>query len=169
MTDNANAGAPASVSLGFKPWLLVAPILIVAVVFISTSIVVTAGMLPTIVARVVDTSPGKRLTITVGAMNLVGCLYFINLISSMAGGISDAPVVLSNSFGWLCALVGAGMGWIIFGAMPVIVGQLARTQTAIRTRRVTGDQDRLVKEWGESVRGVYGVKAMVEAAEENAE
>lgn len=159
MSDNANANA--GTSLGFKPWILVAPILVVALFFLPTSIVMTAAMLPTIVARVVDTSYGKRLSITVGAMNLVGCLYFLNRIMAMGNMLSDVPIVLSNSFGWLCALLGAGMGWVIFGMMPVIVGQLARTQTAIRTRRVTGDQERLVKEWGEAVRGVYGVKEVV--------
>lgn len=158
MSDSANANAGAA--LGFKPWLLIAPILVVALFFLPTTIVIIVAMLPTVVARVVDTSFGKRLSITVGAMNLVGSLYFIHRISAMGNTLSDVPVVLSNSFGWLCALLGAGMGWVIFGTMPVIVGQLARTQTAIRLNRVTGEQERLVKEWGEAVRGVYGVKVV---------
>jgi hypothetical protein len=76
----------------------------------------------------------------------------------MGNSISDVPVVLSNSFGWFFALVGAGIGWIVFGAMPAIIAQIARTQTAVRLRRITGDQERLVKEWGETVRGIYGVQ-----------
>ena len=69
--------------------------------------------------------------------------------------------MLGDSFGWLAALVGAGMGWVVFGSMPSIIAQIARTQTAVRLRRITGDQDRLVKEWGESVRGIYGVQVAV--------
>jgi hypothetical protein len=160
---NVNAGS----GIGVKPWLLVAPLLVVAIFFMPTTIVITAGMLPTIVARVVDTSPGRRLTLTVACFNLVGCLYFLDRIAAMGNSISDVPVVLSNSFGWFFALVGAGIGWIVFGCMPAVIAQIARTQTAVRLRRITGDQERLVKEWGETVRGIYGVQ--VAAKEEGEE
>jgi hypothetical protein len=155
--SNANAGAPPG-GLGVKPWVLIVPIALIGLVFLPSAAVICAGMLPTLVARLVDTSPGRRFSITVGSLNLVGCLYFLNRIWAAGHGISDIQTVLGDSYGWLAALSGAGAGWVIFGAMPVIVAKIADTQTALRLRRITGDQERLAKDWGEAVRGVYGVK-----------
>lgn len=159
MADNANTNA-VQAQLGFKPWILAVPLLLIGLVFLPSAAVIGVGMIPTLVARVVDTSRGKRLSITVGAANLVGCLYFLHRIWALGHNVSDIPTVLKDSVGWLSALSGAGVGWLIFGTMPIIVGQIARTQTAVRLRRVNGDQERLVKEWGEAVRGVYGVKVV---------
>lgn len=149
-----------------KPWTIAVPVVLVGLLFLPTSTVLLAAMGPTIVARIVDTSPGRRLTITVGGMNLVGSLYFVNAIWSAGHDIADIAPTLGNAFGWLCALVGAGTGWVIFGMMPAIVGRIAAAQTALRLRKLGGQQDKLVEEWGESVRGAYGVRV---AAEENPE
>jgi hypothetical protein len=115
-------------------------------------------MVPTLVARVVDTSIGKRLSVTVGAMNLVGCLYFLHRLWIGGQSVNDIPVVLGEGVGWLSALMGAAAGWVIFGFMPLLITKIAQTQTALRLHRIVGEQDRLVKEWGEDVRGVHGTK-----------
>jgi hypothetical protein len=159
VASNSDANVKAS-GLGVKPWVLITPVLLIGLVFLPSSAVIAAGMLPTIVARVVDTSPGHRLSLTVASFNFVGCLYFLNRIWALGHSVSDVPIVLGDSFGWFFALAGAGMGWVVFGGMPAIIAQIARTQTAVRLRRITGDQDRLVKEWGETVRGIYGVQVV---------
>ncbi|MBK8157443.1 MAG: hypothetical protein IPK59_01040 [Rhodospirillaceae bacterium] len=146
--------------LGVKPWGLIVPVVLIGLIFMPSAAVVCAGMLPTLVARLVDSSPGRRLSITVGSLNLVGCLYFLNSIWAAGHSVGDIQIVLADSYGWLAALSGAGAGWVIFGAMPAIIGKIAETQTALRLRRITGDQERLVKEWGETVRGVYGVQVV---------
>jgi hypothetical protein len=157
MSDNANAGA----STGIKPWVLFIPVLLIGLVFLPSAVVVGVGMLPTLVARVVDSSPGKRLSITVGGFNLLGSLYFLNAIWAAGQGMGDIRPTLSDSLGWLSALTGAGVGWVVFGGMPIIIAKIAETQTALRMRHVLKEQDRLVEEWGEPVRGVYGVQPVV--------
>ncbi|WP_374651795.1 hypothetical protein [Dongia sp.] len=153
-----NAGANAGGQAGIKPWVLVIPVLLIGLVFLPTAIVVGIGMIPTLVARVVDTSQGKRLSITVGGFNLIGCLYFVNRIWAAGQGMGDIQPTLADSFGWLYALLGAGIGWVVFGFMPSIIGKIAQTQTALRVRSLTKDQDRLVEDWGEAVRGIYAVR-----------
>ena len=151
--------------LKVKPWTIAVPVILVGLLFLPTSTVLLAAMGPTIVARIVDTSPGKRLTVTVGGMNLVGSLYFVNAIWSSGHDVSDITTTRGDPFGWLCALVGAGAGWVIFGMMPAFVGRIAAAQTAMRLRRLNGQQEKLVEEWGESVRGAYGVKVVAEEGE----
>jgi hypothetical protein len=145
------------------PWKIAVPVILIGLIFLPISAVLVAAMIPTFVARIVDTSPGRRLTVTVGAMNLTGALYFVHAISSVGASVSDIGPTLGDTFGWLCALIGAGAGWVIFGAMPSIVMRIAAAQTAIRLRRLTGQQEKLVEQWGEAVRGAYGVRMVEEA------
>lgn len=147
-----------------KPWTIAVPLVLIGLIFLPISVVLIAAMVPTFVARIVDTSPGRRLTLTVGAMNLVGALYFVHAITSVGAGVSDIAPTLGDTFGWLYALMGAGAGWVIFGAMPSIVMRIAAAQTAIRLRRLNGQQEKLVEQWGEAVRGAYGVRMVEEAA-----
>jgi len=44
--------------------------------------------------------------------------------------------------------------------MPAIIGKIAETQSALRMRNVTKEQERLIEEWGEAVRGAYGVQVV---------
>lgn len=158
--NSAEAKTSAGAQMGIKPWVLFIPVLLIALVFLPSSAVITAGMIPTLVARLVDTSAGRRLSITVGALNLVGCLYFLHRIWSMGHSVNDIPTVLGDTFGWLSALLGAGAGWVIFGFMPALIAKIAETQTTIRLNRVTQDQGQLIEEWGEAVRGIHGVKVL---------
>lgn len=146
-----------------KPWTIAVPLVLIGLFFLPVAAVLIAAMVPTFVARIVDTSPGRRLTITVGAMNLVGALYFVYAITSVGAGVSDIAPTLGDTFGWLYALVGAAAGWIIFGAMPAIVMRIAEAQTAIRLRRLNSQQEKLVEQWGETVRGVHGVRLAEDA------
>lgn len=161
MAGNANTGRRTGEQIGIKPWVLFIPVFLIGLIFLPSAVVVGIGMLPTLVARVVDSSLGKRLSITVGGFNLIGALYFLNSIWAAGQGMDDIQPTLSDSWGWLSALSGAGAGWIVFGGMPVVVAKIAEAQTALRLHSVTKDQDRLVEEWGESVRGAYGVKTVV--------
>jgi hypothetical protein len=146
-----------------KPWTIAVPVILLGLFFLPTTLVLLASHIPTIVARIVDTSPGRRLTITVGAMNFLGSLYFLDQIMSVGAGIDAIAPTLTNSFGWLYALLGAGAGWVLFGIMPPILARVAHAQTALRLRRVTSAQDKLVAEWGEAVRGPYAVRVEAEA------
>ena len=154
--DSANAAGHASI----KPWVVVIPLLLIGLVFLPSAVVMGVGMIPTLVARVVVTSPGKRLSVTVGGFNLIGSLYFLHRIWAAGQGMEDIRPTLGDSFGWLCALLGAGIGWVVFGFMPAIIGKIAETQSALRMRNVTKEQERLIEEWGEAVRGAYGVQVV---------
>ncbi|MBI2254071.1 MAG: hypothetical protein HYU58_05590 [Proteobacteria bacterium] len=155
MSDNS---VNAAGHTGIKAWVIIVPVVLIGLIFLPSAIVMGVGMIPTLVARVVDTSPGKRLSITVGGFNLIGSLYFLHRIWAMGQGMDDIQPTLGDSFGWLCALLGAGIGWVVFGFMPAVIGKIAETQTALRLRNVTKEQERLIEEWGEAVRGLHGVR-----------
>ena len=151
MANQAPAKEAAAGSKGFKPALLLILLLPVAAMMAPLAIVLAAALVPSIVARIVDSSPGRYLTFTVLSFNLVGALYFVHQVLSKGNSLEAVLLVLQHSIGWLAALSGAGCGWLLFLAMPPLIARLAEAQSALRLRRVHRDQAQLVSEWGEVV------------------
>jgi hypothetical protein len=145
---NAAAGAAAR---PFKPALLLVLLLPVAALMAPTAILLTAALTPTMVARLLDPTPGRYLTLTVFGMNAVGALYFLHQLWSMGEDFAGLMIVLGDSIGWLAAMAGAGCGWLLYLAMPAIAAKVAEGQSALRQRRVTRDLAQLVEEWGPGV------------------
>jgi hypothetical protein len=110
-----------------------------------------AALVPSVVARIVDTHPNRYLTFTVLGLNLVGSLYFVHQVLTMGNSLEVVARVLQDSIGWLAALSGAGCGWLLFLAVPPLVAKMAEAQSGLRLRRVHRDQTQLINEWGEVV------------------
>jgi hypothetical protein len=140
-----------TVSKGFKPALLLILLLPAAALMAPVAVVLVVALVPSVVARIVDSSPGRYLTFTVFSLNLVGSLYFVHQVFSMGNSLEVVTLVLQDSIGWLAALSGAGCGWLLFLGMPPLVGKMAEAQSALRLRRVHRDQTQLISEWGEIV------------------
>lgn len=136
---------------GFKPALLLILLLPAAALMAPVAIVLVAGLVPSMVARIVDSTPGRYLTFTVFGLNLVGVLYFVHQVLTMGNSLEAAALVLQDSIGWLAALSGAGCGWLLFLATPPLIAKMAEAQSALRLRRVHRDQTQLTSEWGEVV------------------
>jgi len=134
-----------------RPKLVLLLAVPLALVFLPTTAVVTTGMIPTLVALVIDGSARRYLTITVGGLNLVGCAYFLHLLWSLPQGVSAVMLVLGSSYGWLCALIGAGCGWLFFLAMPSVIRSVAGAQAKIRLFRLNREMERMVEDWGPEV------------------
>ncbi|WP_119302209.1 hypothetical protein [Dongia deserti] len=135
----------------FKPALLLILLLPAAALMAPIAIVLVAALVPSVVARIVDTSPGRYLTYTVLSLNLVGALYFVHRVLTMGNDLSVAMLVLQDAIGWLAALSGAGCGWLLFLAMPSVFAKMAEAQSGLRMRRVHRDQSQLISEWGDTV------------------
>ena len=136
---------------GFKPALLLILLLPAAALMAPMAIVLVAALVPSLVARLVDSSPRHYLTLTVLSLNLVGALYFVHELLTMGNSLDVLPAVLQDSIGWLAAFAGAGCGWLLFLAMPALIAKLAEAQSALRMRRVHRDQTQLTEEWGQVV------------------
>lgn len=136
----------------FKPMLLLILLVPVGLFMLPSTIVLLAAMVPTAVARVVDPTPSRYLTLTVGAMNLAGSLWMLHAVWMAGGGFDSILPTLRDSFGWLAALLGAGAGWMIYSAMGVITAYAATVQSGIRLRRLQRERERLLEIWGEPVR-----------------
>ena len=135
----------------FKPALLLVLLLPVAALMAPTAILLVAALTPTMVARLLDPTPGNYLTWTVFGMNVVGALYFLHELWSLGDDFSSMLIVISDPIGWLAAMAGAGCGWLLYLAMPMLAARIADGQSAMRLRRVERDLAQLKDEWGAGV------------------
>ena len=147
----AAAAQPAKKKQGFWLWFfLLVP---VAASLLPTTFVLIPAMIPTLVARVVDPAPGRHLTITVGSLNLAGSLWFMHDLWSAGQSFAAVTPTLGDMLGWLSALVGAGLGWAIYSLMPILTRGIATTKSNARLSRLRKQQEELVEQWGDPVRG----------------
>lgn len=152
MAKQAPAKAqPAPATKAFKPALLLVLLLPAAALMAPIAIVMVAALVPTVVARIVDSNPNRYLTFTVLGLNLVGSLYFVHQVLTKGNSLAVVAMVLQDSIGWLAALSGAGCGWLLFLAVPPLIAKMAEAQSGLRLRRVHRDQTQLISEWGEVV------------------
>jgi len=142
---------PAPAPKAFKPTLLLVLLLPAAALMAPIAIVMVAALVPSVVARIVDSNPNRYLTFTVLGLNLVGSLYFVHQVLTKGNSLEVVAMVLQDSIGWLAALSGAGCGWLLFVAVPPLIAKVAEAQSGLRLRRVHRDQTQLINEWGEVV------------------
>lgn len=131
----------------------------VGLIFLPSTILLAAGMIPTAVAYVVDRDPDKTAPMTVGGLNLAGVVTF--LISLWQAGHTMAALtkVLTDPFAWLVMYGAAALGWatlgwaIYYGIPPAVAGWVVLRAEARIAQRIKEQQD-LIALWGTEVNGL---------------
>lgn len=126
-------------------------VLILIVLTLPTWMVIGFGMLPSVVAWVVDRSEQKYSTFCVGGMNFCG--VFPSLLKLWSGGhtIERATEMLTNVYTLVIIFGSAGIGWLLFMSIPPVVAAFLNVVAQHRIALLRGTQRRIVEEWGESV------------------
>jgi len=126
-------------------------VLFLSVAALPVCVLLVVGMLPTIVAYIVDQTPRRTLTLTVGPLNLAGtapyCLqlwYGVVTMRSLGG-------FLGNVWVWLVMYLAAALGWLFFLGMPVIVHFMLERSIDRRKARLQQIQKKLRADWGDEV------------------
>jgi hypothetical protein len=123
---------------------------VVAVLF-PTCMVLASGMVPTVVAFLVDRSRAKFLTLTVGMMNFCGTLPGVVDLWQHWQSYDMAGRIATDPFFWALAYAAAGVGWLIFLSLPPILASFYSVVTDRRIATLRKRQSALVDAWGEEV------------------
>lgn len=123
------------------------------IVFPATVLIFAAGMTPTLVARVVDTAPRKYATLTVGYMNIAGCIM-VALEMWMSGDSSwtKALSLLGDPLNWFIMFAAAGAGWGLYYSIPPVVASYMTVTSESKLKALTEKQQKLIREWGQEVK-----------------
>jgi hypothetical protein len=129
------------------------------VIALPTVTLLAVGMVPCVVAYIVDLSPGRYACRCVAWLNFAGVFPYLFKLWNTGHTMGGALKISSDPFAWLVMFSAAGLGWLLFLGVP---GAAAAIQSfnAKRTAEQLKDRQReLVEEWGKAVAGVRPAEA----------
>ena len=128
-------------------------IIIAGVIFIPTTIVLIAGLLPSFVAVFVDRSRKKTKPITVGAMNLAGCSPFLIELWVQGHTVPKALSVISSPMAIVVMYAAAAVGYLLDWAVTGAVANFMYQRGLDRQKAIAKRQAELMERWGKEVTG----------------
>ncbi len=131
-----------------------------------TVMLVFFGLLPSIVAWIIDRSEGKYATFCVVGMNFSGIFPFLTDIWFGDHSIDAAIEIMTNPFDLMIIYGAAAFGWMLYMAVPPVITTFL---TVLAQRRVTAlreNQSNIIEEWGEAVATALETAEAGEAAPE---
>ncbi|MCB1557043.1 MAG: hypothetical protein KDJ15_07000 [Alphaproteobacteria bacterium] len=125
--------------------------MVMAIVFMPTSVLLTVAMIPTLVAAIADRHGSKALT--VGAMNLAGTTPFLFHLW-LEGHQMDTTWELVASPQTIVVIYGAAaIGYVINWSLAGIVATAIVQRSRVRLADIRKRQAYLVERWGAEVTG----------------
>ena len=138
---------------GFGVQILTIVGALAAVLMIQSTTVLAAGMIPTPCALLIDRTKGRCLTISVGAMNLAGCMPFLLDLWKRGHTMDVAIDIISQPLALVVMWSAAGMGyvidWVVVGAVATMMYQKGQ----IRQSSILKRQKELIERWGPEIKG----------------
>lgn len=149
MADKKKTKKKLSFSVKFSIFTL----MMVGVVFYPTTILMLVGLLPTIVAPLIDDRPQKTAWLTVGAMNFAGILPAWFLLFERGHNLHNALGLVFDPMVLLLAYGGACVGWFLYHQVPKGVAGILAMRSERRLKDIEKRQKELVRKWGPEVMG----------------
>ncbi len=123
---------------------------VIAVLFPSC-MVLLAGMVPSIVAYMVDRTGGKYLSITVALLNFCGTLPGLTRLWQEGQAFDAGMYIAADPFHWLVSYGAAAGGWIIYLSVPLILSMYYTSISKNRIGALKRKQAQLIETWGPEV------------------
>lgn len=137
-------------SFGLQLMLVVG--LLGSILFIPTTILLVIGMLPTLVAMLVDRGGGTR-AITVGSLNLCGCIPFLLDLWTTSHDVSFAVGLVTDPRTIIVMYSAAGIGYMVDWALSGMIATIMIQRATMRLSAIRVRQDEMIDRWGREVTG----------------
>lgn len=126
---------------------------LIGVIFaaLPTATVLFVGMAPTLVAFIVDMTPGRFLMRCVAGMNLAGVAPFLHGLWTRGHTMSHALDIVTDVFAWFTIYGASAIGWMLFLGLPGVVSMARMLNGKRRIYMLREKQKQLINEWGDSI------------------
>ena len=149
---NANDKGKAAKGSGNVNKMVVICLLVAAVPFsLPTVMLLGVGMAPTLGAYVSEKGPNKYEFLCVGGLNFAGVIPYLFGLWFGVDTIDEATRILTESAMLMWAWMAAGIGWILYRAMPPMVASYIAMTTQRRINGLRAAQRKLTEDWGTDV------------------
>lgn len=144
---------PAQVSTG-QGYIISLTLAAMAMSLISaySVIIVLFGMLPGLIAMIVDQDARRYISKIVLSFNCTGCLPYILKVLKSASSNSVAIEIIVDPRTWLTIYTSASIGWFIYWALPHFFTAINNIKVQFRIQQLNFELDRLVAEWGDEIK-----------------
>lgn len=146
----AQAPVPPGRAMRKAMWILLCLVALL-VISLPTVLLLLFGMLPTIVAWVVDRSQQKYRTFCIGGMNFSGVFPFLSDVWFKDHSTDAAVRILTNVFDLTVIYGTAAFGLMMFIAVPPVITQFISAMLQKRVATLREQQQKIIEEWGEGV------------------
>jgi hypothetical protein len=134
--------------------VLATALVVLAAVALPVAVLLVVGMVPSIVAYIIDQTPRRTLTLTVGPLNLAGTAPFCIQLWFGVDTMHAMVQYMTSVWVWLVMYLAAAAGWLLHLGMPMIVHFLLERAIDGRKAKLLQIQNRLRAEWGDEVDAV---------------
>jgi hypothetical protein len=121
------------------------------IVSLGSVMLLFIGMLPTLVAFLVDRTPKKYSTFCIGGLNFSGVFPSLLDLWTGANSVSAAIDIMTDPFRLIVMYGAAGFGWLLFAMLPSVVGAILAVNAQRRVAQLRGTQRELIAEWGPEI------------------
>jgi len=117
---------------------------------LPTVMIIGVGMLPTIVAGLIDRSDQKFSMFCVGGLNFAGVFPYLMQVWSEDHSIANAGSILTDLFTLTIMFSSAGFGWMLVIAVPPVITAFLAVLDKTKLKQLKAQQQGIVEEWGDS-------------------
>lgn len=135
----------------FETFVIIGVLVLLAVIFLPTTLVVGFAMAPTALMLILDGDQQKNRTLSVGALNLAGTVPALFELWARWNTIPGAIEMIATAHPWRLAFGGAIAGWLMSIMVPVLSGNYMVRQRESDLEALEARQERMRDVWGEAV------------------
>lgn len=143
-------------------------LLLCGLIFMSTMLLIIVGMLPTFTAVFIDRTAEKTRGLTVGALNLAGCMPFILKLWGGGNTVDYAITIITDPRTIIVMYSAAGVGYIVDWAVSGLVATIMVQTSASKLQSMATRRAELIARWGREVTGEIATDPHGFAIEQNA-
>ncbi len=115
-------------------------------------VVVMFGMLPGLIAMIVDQEPRRYISKIVLTFNATGVVPFVAKILAGDGSSSIAIEIIIDPKTWLIIYISASFGWLVYWVFPQMAIFLHSIKAQVRLQKLNYDLEKLTHEWGDEIK-----------------
>jgi hypothetical protein len=138
---------------GAHATLFMVAAIVMAAVFLPSSILLAVGMMPSLTVLFVDPARARTKVVTVGALNLAGCVPFLLELWTQGHSIDKALTIVANPQAIIVMYAAAAIGYLIDWSMSAVVAGILYQRGQARQEAIRKRQQELVGRWGVEVTG----------------
>jgi len=118
---------------------------------LPTVMLIFFGLLPSIVAGIIDRSEQKYAMFCVFGMNISGLFPYLMDIWFNIHSVDAAINVMTNVFDLFVIYGAAAFGWMVFMMLPPVITAFMSVMSETRLKTLRETQATIIEEWGDTV------------------